>query len=164
MWDFIKTDKTIRFWGICDVLFFSWYLANSLIKGKIPFYHDIVQTIQTTESFGHPLPILLLIPVIALYISLPFSGKLLYQLNTKGAILSYFQTPFRLLSASPSLFFIHWPISFAFEKPPIWVVIIGAALILTSELAKLYSVISWHIRFRKERIKSALSRHREDCV
>ena len=155
MWNFIKSDKTIRFWGICDILFFAWYLANSFIKGNIPFFHDITQTYQTTKSFGHPLPILLLIPVIVLYISLPFSGKLLYQLNSKGAIISYIQAPFRLLSATPSLFFIHWPISFFFEKPPTSALIIGWALILVSEIVKLYTVISWHIKYSKGLITTA---------
>lgn len=155
MWELIKSDKTIRFWGICDILFFSWYLASAFIKGNLPFFHDITQTYQTTKSFGHPLPFFLVIPSIALLISLPFSGKLLYQLNIKGAIISYIQTPFRLLSASPSLFFVYWPISFHFEKPPIWAVIIGVVLILASEIAKLYTVISWHIKYSKGLITSA---------
>jgi hypothetical protein len=58
----------VRFWGICDILYFAWYLTNSFIKGNIPFFHDIAQTFHSAESFEHPLPIFLGIPAIALYL------------------------------------------------------------------------------------------------
>lgn len=157
MWDLIKSDKTIRFWGICDILFFAWYLTNSLIKGNMPIYHDIKQILQTTKSFEHPLPLFIGIPAIVLYLSLPFSGKLLYQLNKKGAIVSYIQTPFRLLLALPSLFFIYWPISILYEEPATSELIFGGVLILFSEAAKLFTIISWHLKNKKEIITTQWS-------
>ena len=161
MWDLIKSDKTIRFWGICDILYFSWYLAYSIVKGKIPFYNDINQMIQTTKSLEHPLPLFIGIPALILYVSLPFSGKLLYQLNTIGAIVSYIQTPFRILFASPSLFFIYWPVSILYEEPAVSATIFCIALILLSETAKLITMIHWHINYNKKIITSASTRTRD---
>lgn len=141
--------KIIQFWGLCDLLAITFYLSSRLIKGQIPIYFELSQTYQSTLSFGHPLPFFLLVPVILLYISFFFSGKLLYQQNIKAAIICYIQTPFRLISAAPSLFFIHWPIAYLFNNPP---VILGIILITLSEIFKLATVIPWHLKMRKDLI------------
>jgi len=157
MWNFIKSDKMVRFWGICDILYFAWYLTNSFIKGNLPFFHDIAQMLKSTKSFENPLPLIIGMPAIALYLSLPFSGKLLYQLNKKGAIVSYIQTPFRFLVVSPSLFFIYWPISFLYDEPATSALIFGGALVLISETFKLFTIISWHMKHRKKIITNQWS-------
>jgi hypothetical protein len=75
-----------------------------------------------------------------------FSSFYLLKRNKIGAILSYIQTPFRLLAIiPPSIFFIVWPLKYIFDNPEtIAAIITAVTLMLLSEIFKLTSVIIWH--------------------
>ena len=141
----MKKRRIIILWGIFDLLSLGWYLGWRVIHGQIPFYHDILNSIQTTTSFG--LPSLSIFTIISLifYISLAFSGFLLIRHKKNGAILSYIQTPFRIFTfIPPSIFFIIWPLKYLFDNPKsISVIITCVILLFLSETLKIYSVVTW---------------------
>ncbi len=136
-----------RLWGILDLCSLLWYVGWRLFHGEVPFWHDLVQSMATASSVEHSLPIFTTSISILLYLSLAVSGVYLYKRQTSGAILSYLQTPFRLLTfIPPSLFFILWPLKYLFESPP---VVLGLALIIGSEILRVSTVVSWHRSLRK---------------
>jgi hypothetical protein len=151
-------NKAIRFWGICDLGSIAWFIGWRIFHKQIPFYHDILQSNVTATSFGHPLPSVLTYISIIFYMSLILSGFLLVKRLTLGAILSYIQCPFRLLTfIPPSLFFITWALQYiiktpnpsldySFNHPAIILVI---SLVLFSEALKMVTVIIWHRKIIK---------------
>ena len=143
----IDLKKAVVFWGILDLCSFSWYIGIRFYKGSIPFYSDITMAQDTALSFGHPFPVIWTTISLIMYASLILSGILLVKQNKYGAIISYIQTPVRIGQMHPSIFFILWPLKYVFDieaisKPILFIV--GFALILLSEVPKLYTVIKWH--------------------
>ena len=137
-------NKIITLWGILDIAYFAWYLIWRLIHGQIPFYFDISKSIASNTPLGISALSLTIFSLI-LYISLIFSGIYLIKHNKIGALLSYIQTPFRLLTLiPPSIFFITWPLKYIFGNPQaVSAIITFVVLLLVSEILKLYSVITW---------------------
>jgi hypothetical protein len=99
-----------------------------------------------------------------LYISLLFSGYYLIKGNKIGAILSYIQTPFRIITfIPPSIFFITWPLkyffnseaisanvaNFVFDAEAIAAIATFVTLMLLSETLKLYSIVTWRRKMKK---------------
>ena len=150
--------KVIWFWGICDLGSIVWFVGLSIFHKQIPFYHDIIQSHATATSFGTPLPAVLTYISIICYISLILSGVLLIKRRTLGAIVSYIQCPFRLLTfIPPSLFFITWPLKYIIKTPDPSVeysfahpaIIVVISLVLLSETLKTATVIMWHRKIIK---------------
>lgn len=135
----------IILWGIFDLSAFGWYMGWQLFHGQIPLYHDILKSFQINTSFGIPSLSFITIFSLILYISLVFSGIYLIQRNKIGAILSYIQTPFRIVALiPPSIFFIIWPLKYIFDNPKaISAIITFVILVLLSEILKIYTIIAW---------------------
>jgi hypothetical protein len=137
-----RLNKITLMWGIFDLLAIVWYMGWNIYHGKLPIANDVQLIIENTTSFGLPSLMYVAFFGVLIYFSLLASGFYLIKLKKAGAIISYIQTPFRLLVViPPSIFFILWPLKYLFEKPPI---IIGIILIILSELCKLFTVIKWH--------------------
>lgn len=135
-------NKIIKIWGLFDLCAIVWYVGWRIFHGQIPFISDMQKGIETTSSFG--LPSLSVVTIIAaiLYLSLIPSGIYLLRQNKIGAIMTYVQTPFRLLTfIPPSIFFLLWPLPYIFKRPSF---VVGIALLLVSETLKLITVIKWH--------------------
>jgi len=133
------------FWGILDLLSIGWYAGMNIYKGQIPIVHDIMNGIKNIEAFGFPNFTFIIYIVALLYISPVFSGILLILKKKSGLMLSYIQTPFRLiLIIPPSIFFILWPIDSSIEKP--MVLGLGFALIFLSETIKVSTLMLWNKR------------------
>jgi len=131
------------FWGILDLLSIGWYAGMNIYKGQIPLVHDVLSGRQNIESFGLPNFSFLIYIAAILYVSPIFSGTLLILKKKSGLILSYIQTPFRLiLVIPPSIFFILWPIDNTIEKP----IALGFGLVILSETIKVSSLILWNKR------------------
>ena len=150
--------KVIWFWGICDLGSIAWFIGWNIVHKQIPFYHDIIQSHVTATSFGHSLPAVLTYISVIFYISLILSGVLLMKRLTLGAIISYIQCPFRLLTLiPPSLFFITWPLKYIIKAPDPSLeysfthpaIILVIALVLFSETLKMTTVIMWHRKIVK---------------
>jgi hypothetical protein len=141
----IDLKKTIPLWGLFDLCSIGWYFGWRLFHGQIPFYHDITKSVKSTTSFGIPSLSIITFFSLVLYLSLILSGIYLIKHRKAGAILSYIQTPFRLLGlVPPSIFFIIWPLKYIFENPKaISAIITFVVLMLLSEFLKLTSVIMW---------------------
>jgi len=152
------------FWGILDLASLAWYIGWRMFHGQIPFYHDISKSIQYNTLSGTPLWSVITILSLVLYFSLLFSGIYLIKHSRFGAILSYIQTPFRLLLLiPPSIFFIAWPLKYIFNSELMRTAVLNqspysmkviafltfAGVVLVSEILKLYSVISWHRKMKK---------------
>ena len=164
--DIMDKNKIITLWGILDIAVFAWYIAMQLFHRHIPFYYDITTYIQMDRNFGTPLWSLWNIGSIVslfLFISLLFSGFYLIKHKRLGAILSYIQTPFRLLTfIPPSIFFITWPLKYIFDSESIQASILKDSfepmtifalstvpiLVILSESLKLYSVITWRKKMK----------------
>jgi len=142
----LNLNKVTVLWGIFDICSIGWYVGWRIFRGQIPFYHDIIKSIETTTSLGIPPIALLTIFSLLLYVSLIFSGVYLIKLQKVGAILSYIQTPFRFLTLiPPSIFFISWPLKYFFSNSGT-VSAVGTLvfMVLLSEILKLWTVIRWH--------------------
>jgi len=135
------------FWGLCDLGSLAWYIGLRIRQGQPPFYYDLQQTAMIMRGTGDPLPVISCVLSTLLYVSLAFSGVLLFRARISGAILSYIQTPFRLLILiPPSLFFIHWPWKYLLDTPSF---AFGFFLLLASEIFKVATVIIWHRREKR---------------
>jgi len=144
----MKTNrgKIIVIWGLLDIAALAWFLSWRIMHGQIPFYSDIQNALSSDESFGAPFFIILTIISLSFYLSLSLSGMFFLRRKKIGAILSYIQTPFRLVTLiPPSIFFILWPVKYIFDDPRATTTLIVAALLmLCSEAIKLSTVIPWH--------------------
>lgn len=128
--------------GDFDLLDIVWYMGWNIYHGKLPIANDVQLIIEKTTSFGLPSLMYVAFFWMLIYFSLLASGFYLIKRKRAGAIISYFQTPFRLIVViTPSIFFILWPLRYLFDKPPVF---IGIILIILSELCKLFTVIQWH--------------------
>ena len=140
-------EKIIFTWGIFDLSAVALYMGWNIYYGKLPIAHDVQIIIENTTSFAMPSLMYVAFFGILIYISLLVSGFFLIKRKKAGAIISYFQTPFRLMMIiPPSMFFILWPLKYLFEKPQI-LILIGISLVVLSELCKLITVIKWHKSF-----------------
>jgi len=143
----IKFTKIIIFWGICDLGYILWYLSWNVYNSRIPFYSDFIGTIGLESSLPFKISIWIGVVTFILQVSMLLSGFYLLMHNKIGAILSYIQTPFRLLYfIPPSLFFILWPLGYIFNTELFY---IGFSLVIITELLKMLTVISWHININK---------------
>ena len=138
-------DKIILAWGIFDLSAVAWYMGWNIYYGKLPIAHDVQRIIENTTSLGMPSLMYVAFFGLLIYVSLLVSGFFLIKRKKAGCIISYFQTPFRLMMIiPPSIFFILWPLKYLFEKPQI---LIGISLVVLSEICKLVTVIKWHKDF-----------------
>ncbi len=151
----IVTDlkKVIIVWGLFDIITIGLSAGFDIYHGGLPFLYEIKKYWETNTSiYGSHLPVdALVIPYVwtACYLSLIVSGIFFLKRHRFAAILSYIQTPFRLISfIPPSIFFILWPLKYIFAKPSIF---LGIGLIVLSEVLKLYSVVRWR-RISKARV------------
>lgn len=137
--------KTITVWGILDLCSAGWFVGWRLFQGQIPFYHDLSKSIESASRFGIPSLSIITASALILYVSLLFSGVYLIRHQLAGAILSYIQTPFRILALlPPSIFFIIWPLKYLFDNQRLFLAISTLFLLLIfSESLKLYCVIGW---------------------
>jgi|GEM_PF-1227188 len=151
-------EKLIIVWGILDLAAIAWYVCRKFFDGQIPFYSDFASANAISVSFGAPMPIQIASISIFFYISLLFSGYFLMKRHKFGAIISYIQCPFRLLSIIPiSIFFLTWPIKHVFGIPPINKelsfihpsIIAFISLVLLSEIIKTTTVIRWHVMINR---------------
>ena len=114
----MNIKRIIVAWGVLDLCSIGWYILWKVFHGQGPFYSDIITSMKTARSFEHPLPIIITIISLLLYLTLIPSGYLLYNQKPIASKVVYFQTPFRLMALiPPSLFFIIWPLKYIFEKP-----------------------------------------------
>lgn len=150
------SEKIVRSWGILDLTFIGWYICFNIVKGNIPFYSDFVSAKSISISFGAPMPTIMASTSLFLYFTLFISGILLLKGNKYGAILSYFQCPFRLITWMPiSLFFLTLPVKYIFGMPSQFdgsvqsfvqaPIIAFLSLRLLSEALKTITVAKWHI-------------------
>lgn len=147
----LKVKLIIAIWGLCDMCSIGWYIALRIVHGQIPFYHDVLKSIETNKMvYGSSSVPPVTVVALVLYASLAFSGVYLVNLRKVGAILSYIQTPFRfVLLIPPSIFFITWPLKHIFRDPGTIIAFATLGIVvLLSETLKLWSVIRWHkLRF-----------------
>ena len=138
-----KIDIIPVSWGVADLLSVSWYAGMNMYRGKIPMIHDIQQGILNIDSFGFPEFSFLIYIAVILYVSPILSGILLMLRKRAGIILSYIQTPFRLiLIIPPSIFFILWPLNESIQ--PRTALLLGFCLVFISEAIKLTSLVLWN--------------------
>ena len=141
----LKINNIAVFWGILDLLSMAWYIGMNIYKHRIPIVQEIFDGSETIKHFGFPNFTFLIYIGVLLYISPILSGILLILNKKSGLILSYIQTPFRLLLIiPPSIFFILWPLNKLMEKSVVlW---IGFTLIFISETIKISTLIVWNKR------------------
>ena len=144
----MNIKRIILIWGILDFCSIGWYFLVRILHGQLPFYADIIASVNTARSFEHPLPIIIQVISLLLTLTLIYSGYLLYYQKPIAAIVAYIQIPFRFIALiPPSVFFITWPLKYIFDNPKATSAIITlVSLILLSESLKTYSVFVWRRR------------------
>ena len=132
-------------WGCFDLFSFGWYLISRLLHRQVPFYCDIVKSIEISTSFGIPIPVILTAFSLLLYVTLVFSGVFLIKQKRMGALISYIQTPFRILAIiPPSLFFATWPLKYIIsDSSAISRIVAFFCIVLLSESLKTASIVLW---------------------
>lgn len=147
-----KLDKIAFFWGACDLGFICLYIIRSVIKGKLPFYSACKDYLNMAASFGDqrfgdPILFAWMILSVLLFVSFIPSGILLLRLNKAGALLSYIQMPFRILTFQPSLFFVFWPFRYfvkAVQPLALSPALLSAiVLLISTETIKVISLAKW---------------------
>ncbi len=141
----LRINNIAVFWGILDLLSIGWYIGMDIYKGRIPIAQEIFDGSATIKNFGFPNFTFLIYIGALLFVSPILSGILLILNKKSGLILSYIQTPFRLiLIIPPSIFFILWPLNDLMEKSVVlW---LGFTLVLISETIKISTLIVWNKR------------------
>jgi hypothetical protein len=138
----MKTNNNkIIFWALCDLSFIALYVVQSTIKGRFPIISDIGSGFKSAEGFGVQNIKYIVVLGSLLFVSILVSGLLLLMKNKIGAILVYIQTPIRIISVTPSLYFIFWPLKYI---PQMSGVVIAIILFVITEGIKLINTISWH--------------------
>jgi len=133
-------DKLLILWGTLDILSLIGYGAKCIIEDKIPIINDLYLIAENLESFGM-LSLKYIAPVLIgiLYLSLSITGYFLIKRQKIGIIVSYLQTPFRLLAIMPpSISILLWFIGTS-NKPKILTI----SLIVIVETFKVYSLIKY---------------------
>ena len=103
----VRGERIVVFWGILDLVWFSYYYPANILKGKVPIVGDLMSAWSNAAAFGTFFHFwTLTIPYLILFLSLFASGVLLIRKKPAGAIVAYVQTPFRLLLVTPSISFI----------------------------------------------------------
>ena len=137
-------SKIIRFWGICDFAYITWYILWSILNMRLPFVSAFKLAIETSDSFGLQVPIYMAVIWLILFVSIAYSGWLLYNRQQLSATVCYLQTPFRLFLFQPSLFFISWPWKYLLDSPStILSVTLAVTLLLISESLKIATLVIW---------------------
>ena len=136
-----KTETIVKFWGICDLSFIVIYVATSIIGGRLPVYSDIVAIFTNAESYGSDYIKIFSIVSVILYVSIAYSGWLLWKRDKLGGLIAYIQTPIRIATITPSLYFIFWPLKYISHI--IVSVIIMWILLLLTEGIKVYNITQW---------------------
>lgn len=141
-------NRIINFWAILDFCSVGWFIVWSIFHGNVPFYTDIIASINTAKSFENPMPIIMTFIGIIIILSLVVSGFLLIKGKPIASKLVYFQTPLRLIVFKPSVFFIAWPVKYLFNNSETYFAItVLLILFLLSESLKVYSVFVWRKQF-----------------
>lgn len=97
----------VRLFGVLDIALIGWLAISAILRGKIPFYTDLIESLAAAKAFGGVSSTLLAIAPYILVGSLIFSGVLLLLHNKMGAYLALAQSPFRCIWViQPSFFFI----------------------------------------------------------
>lgn len=146
-------DRIIVAWGVLEIAAIGWHVIRKAIDGRVPFISDIISAKSVSASFGSPFPLIITIISILFYFSLLFSGYCFINRRKAGALLSYIQCPFRLLTLIPiSIFFLPWPVKYIFGLPdrsqglsifqPS--IIVFLSIVLFSEILKTITVFKWH--------------------
>ena len=133
-----KIDKAILFFGACDVLYIAIYVLRRLLDKKIPFYSDVLNSVEISSATGTPMPIVLSALSICLMLSLLLSGIFLVRRKKAGAIVVYFQFPFRVFLAMPSFYFLIWPLTRCGSS-----LMLVSSVTVISDIVKLLIVINW---------------------
>jgi len=131
----------LKIWALFDIASVINYILISYFHDRVPFYNDFLISLQTSESYENYLPAILVFLGLLLYASLPFSAWLLFKGRKLGIWFVYLQTPLRIISVVPSVFFIGWlrKVNDS-ELMPILIM----ALFLSTEIYKLYTVYTSH--------------------
>ena len=137
-------NKIIVFWGICDLLFVPKLLISYISYNEMPIYSAVLSSIsmlKSTSEVGFSL-----IPLLIAFLdtSLIFTAYFLIRRKPIAAIICYFQTPLRLLTAHSSISFLN---SFPINDSPMPYI----PLLLLIEGAKLITIIMWHRGVIKDR-------------
>jgi hypothetical protein len=122
-------------WGAFDVLYVVIYVVSSAHGGKLPYYTDLVATINNLVHHAGILTGIMIVVSWLLQISILFSAILLLLAISKAKSLCYLQTPFRILFMVPSIPMITYFLG------GIYGTAIFLILLLVSEFLKVYSLM-----------------------
>lgn len=129
-------------WGLLDLLFINRFIFHNISYGFIPFYGDII-SFRYTYSMSPPglMTIISFILSLALIASVAVSAWLLLSGSRYAWCLVLIQTPFRLFTDLPSLWFLPWLLQLTTGD----IMIVNLTLLLASETLKIISLLrKWH--------------------
>ncbi len=98
-----RKQTVFLFWGILDAIYVLWYVFESYQDGKVPYYTDLLSTIDNLTVHGGAVATAMALLSWLLQVSIIASAVMLLTGNTKARLLCYIQIPFRLILIVPSV-------------------------------------------------------------
>lgn len=132
----LRRKSVFIFWGVLDAVFVIWYAFGSFQGGKIPYYTDLLSTIEILSVHGGSLATVMASMSWLLQASIIVSMIMLLTGNLKVKILCYIQIPFRLILIVPSVSLILIAASYMDGLGTIFILI----LLAVSETLKAYTL------------------------
>lgn len=132
----LRRKSVFIFWGVLDAVFLIWYAFGSFQSGKIPYYTDLLSTIDILSVHGGSLATVMASMSWLLQASIIVSMVMLLTGNLKVKILCYIQIPFRLIFIVPSVSLILIAASYMDGLGTIFILI----LLAVSETLKAYTL------------------------
>lgn len=133
----MRQRKTVfLFWGILDAVYVLWYAFESYQGGKVPYYTDLLSTIDILSVHGGAVATVMTLMSWLLQVSIIASAVMLLTDNIKAKLLCYIQIPFRLISIVPSVSVILIAVSY-FDGLSTTVIL---SLLVISEVLKGYTL------------------------
>lgn len=132
----LRRKSVFIFWGVLDAVFVIWYAFESFQGGKIPYYTDLLSTIDILSVHGGSLATVMASMSWLLQASIIVSMIMLLTGNLKVKILCYIQIPFRLILIVPSVSLILIAASYMDGLDTIFILI----LLAVSENLKAYTL------------------------
>ena len=131
----MNRKKVWWLWGGLDAIYVIWYVLNSLLGGRVPFFSDIASAVNIFPDHGS-VQIYMFAFNLVLQVSVIFSCALFLLQKAQVKWLVYSQTPLRLIFIVPSVSIL----LIGARVFPDYNVIFMAVLVVISEAAKVWSV------------------------
>lgn len=152
-----RFTRLVRFWALLDIgLIFYIFVIWPMLNGQPAFFWVVESAKSLFNPIGSRVGLWVFVFYMALILSILVSSYLLLKRNDKGALLTYFQYPFRLpfivvyytLFCVPTFIYLERSHSVFFMGNK-WIAYSLMFSIFLIDFGRLISVVLWHKCIRR---------------